>query len=263
MRHATLLLAPLLLAVAACATADPVPVPSAVVSPSGTPVVASPSAAPTAAPPASPAPVATPAATPAPSQSPATPAPDPAFTPEEAALLAQLRPDARQDCTPRRRDLPKDAVAGVECRPDDALVARVGIYRFEAANEWVSARNVAAYTYMTRMAEAGVDVNAGDCDRDVPGERPWGPDGDGGDLSDPTLFNWENAILSPDRIGCFGDENGTANVRLTCGDGTYVGVLGRRGDLSELSDWTQRFPEGQAPGTGDGEPGLCVAPAAG
>ena len=56
------------------------------------------------------------------------------------------------------------------------------------------------------------------------------------------------------RIGCFLDENGTGNVRLTCGT-TYIGILGRDADLADL----QRFA--LAPATGPMKvgqtPGIC------
>ena len=56
------------------------------------------------------------------------------------------------------------------------------------------------------------------------------------------------------RIGCFLDENGTANVRVTCGP-TYVGILGRDDDIAALVRWvrdrdgepTARRPSGDLP----------------
>ena len=175
------------------------------------------------------------------------------MTTKERALIRLLRVDAGVDCAPRRVDLPDGALRGIECRPNDPLVARVGIYEFKDPIQ-------AAYTYMTRMAASGVDVNAGDCLRDIPGEGAWTP-GDGeGNYDDPGVFNWENEALSPNRSGCFRDENGVANMRVTCGN-AYVGVLGTGTDLSELNDWTWTYPAGYEPGTPD-SPGICVGPAA-
>jgi hypothetical protein len=166
--------------------------------------------------------------------------------------MSELRIDAAVNCAPRRIDLPEGAIRAIECEPDDPLVARVGIYWFEDPNE-------AAFTYMTRMASFGVDVNAGDCNRDVPGESGWTP-GDGeGSIEDPGVFNWENEALVPERIGCFIDENGTANVRATCGF-AYIGVLGTGSDLSDLTDWAWRYPAGYEAGTPDA-PGICVGKA--
>jgi hypothetical protein len=171
------------------------------------------------------------------------------MTPDEASLLGAIRPDAAVRCAPRRADLPDGTLAAIECRPADGTAARVGLYRLPSANE-------AAYTYMTRMARAGVDVNEGDCGRDIAGDAPWTPGDNEGSISDPGVFNWENEVLSPNRSGCFLDENGTANVRATCGD-VYVGVLGNGTDLSDLNDWTWRYPDGYEPGTPDA-PGICV-----
>jgi hypothetical protein len=175
------------------------------------------------------------------------------MTPAEAALLRELRIDAAANCAPRRVDLPEGAVRGIECRPNDPLVARVGIYWFKSLNE-------AAYAYMTRMASYGVDVTAGDCGKDVPGDAPWTP-GDGeGNFDDPGVFNWENSVLTPSRSGCFRDENGKANFRATCGN-AYVGVLGTGTDLSDLNDWAWRYPVGYQARTPDA-PGICIGAAA-
>ena len=109
---------------------------------------------------------------------------------------------------------------------------------------------------MTRLAEAGLDANAGDCSRDVPGDAPWMPGDNEGSFEDPGVFNWENSVLSPARTGCFADVNGTANVRATCGT-LYVGILGAGTDLSDLHDWAWNYPEGYEPGTPDA-PGICI-----
>jgi hypothetical protein len=171
------------------------------------------------------------------------------MTAEEEALMGALRIDAAVNCVPRRADLPEGSLRGIECRPDDPSVARVGIYWFPSGIE-------AAHVYMTRMASYGVDVNAGDCVRDIPGDAPWTPGDNEGNFDDPGVFNWENTVLSPNRSGCFRDENGTANVRATCGN-AYVGVLGTGTDLSDLNDWAWRYPDGYEPGTPD-SPGICI-----
>lgn len=171
------------------------------------------------------------------------------MTPEEEALMGALRIEAAVNCVARRADLPDGALRGIECRPDDSLVARVGVYAFRTEVG-------AAHAFMTRMAAAGVDVNAGDCDNDIPGERAWMTGDHEGEITDPGVFNWENSVLAPGRIGCFLDENGTANVRVTCGE-YYIGILGDRADLSDLHDWAWRFPAGYEPGTPD-PPGICI-----
>jgi len=254
MRPVALLLPAILVLAAACAATPPSTSPSAAAptptsSGAPTPVPSpSPVVPPSADPPPSAEP-ATPAATPSVSPSSPAPAPTPAMTADEAALLRLLRLDAAVGCAPRRTDLPKESLYGVECHLEDPLVDRVGIYAFRDANG-------AAWSYMNRMASYGVDVNAGDCVRDIPGDAPW-TSGDGeGSWDDPGVFNWENSALTPNRSGCFRDENGKANVRATCGI-AYIGILGRGSDLSDLNDWTWRYPKGYEPGTPD-RPGICV-----
>ena len=229
MRRIALIAPAVLVLVAACATAQPgAPSPSAVPSRIPSPIATpQPTASPSSpeTPPSSPAVTPSPVVTPAPTDKPA-----PAMTKGEKKLVAMLRPDAAVNCVPRRSDLPKGARFGIECRPHGSLAARVGVYRFASSNE-------AAFAYMSRMALAGVDVRAGNCNRDKPGEEPWVP-GDGeADYDDPGVFNWENEALMPERIGCFLNDDGIANVHVACGF-DYIGVLGTGRDLSDLTDWT-------------------------
>jgi len=237
LRRSALLLSALLVLVTACSTTSPSAPPSAPPSPTAPASEApAPSSDPTTAP-QSPAVPTSPTDTPSP------------MTSDEEALIASLRLDAGVNCVPRRNDLPAGALFGIECRPDDSLVGRVGLYWFPSANE-------AAHAYMTRLASYDVDVNAGDCTRDIPGDAPWTPGDHEGSVDDPGVFNWENSVLSPNRSGCFLDENGIANVRATCGN-AYIGVLGTGTDLSELNDWAWSYPAGYEPGTPD-MPGICI-----
>ena len=71
----------------------------------------------------------------------------PTFAPAEAALVAALRGDAAVGCALRRRDLPRRAVAGVECRIGSGIVSRVGAYGFGASD--------ATAAYLERMASYG------------------------------------------------------------------------------------------------------------
>jgi hypothetical protein len=81
--------------------------------------------------------------------------------------------------------------------------------------------------------------------------------GDGeADFDDPGVFNWENEAMMPERVGCFRNEDGVANVRATCG-AAYIGVLGRGTDLSDLTDWSWTYPKGYEPRMPD-SPGICV-----
>ena len=248
MRPAVLLLPAIALLAVACASPSPVPSQSADPTPVASPAV-----------PASPIPSVSPAPTPAaPTPDAPTPAPtdepdpSPAMTPDEAALIGAIRIDAAKDCVPRRANLPDGALYGIECRPVGSPAARVGIYKFASRNE-------AAHAYMTRMASYGIEANAGDCNRGIPGDGAYTA-GDGeGNIDDPGVFNWENSVLSPSRIGCFRDADGKANVRATCGD-LYIGVLGASRDVPKLHDWTWRYPNGYEPGTPD-VPGLCIGDA--
>ena len=79
----------------------------------------------------------------------------------------------------------------------------------------------------------------------MPGDRKAGKDSD-------RVYVGGTGPWVVGRTGCFLDENGTANVRLTCGT-TYVGILGRDADLADLDRFalasaTGPTKAGQAPG---------------
>jgi hypothetical protein len=150
----------------------------------------------------------------------------PAFSPAEAALVAALRGDAAVGCAPRRHDLPVRAIAGVECRVAHGSVARVGAYGFGGVSDATTA-------YLGRLTSYGVAASTGDCAGGHAGDAPWSPNG---------------------RSGCFLDENGSANVRVTCGS-TYIGVLGNDDAIADLYRWTWKPSD---PATDRGKaPGIC------
>ena len=149
-----------------------------------------------------------------------------AFSPDESDLVRGLRADAAVNCAPRRQNLPAKATAGVECRVATGPVQRVGAYRFDRPAE-------AEMAYLNRLASYGVAPSSGDCTSGRSGDATWSPTG---------------------RSGCFLDENGTANVRVTC-DSTYVGVLGRDDALADLYAWTWQPAD---PRAGGATPGVCV-----
>jgi hypothetical protein len=105
-------------------------------------------------------------------------------------------------------------------------VTRVGAYAFGGASDATTA-------YLERLASYGVGPATGDCAGGRAGDQPWSPDG---------------------RSGCFVDENGSANVRVTCGS-TYVGVLGTGDAIADLYRWTW-MPTDPTTGSGNG-PGIC------
>ena len=222
--------------VAACSTT---PVSSVAPIASASPSPAVPSVPPSAGPSALPS---TPAPTVAPTP---TPTPAPSLSAAELALVEQLRADVRTGCVPRRTDLPPRATLGVECHPADPLVAAVGIYAFGPQGGPEGARD----TYLERLAAAGVKPASGDCTRETPGDHSWPAN-----LPD----EGEDGGLSSLRSGCFLDENGTANVRLTCYGDFYVGVLGRTKELGALYAWSWKLAPSED--THRDPPGLCAAP---
>jgi hypothetical protein len=166
------------------------------------------------------------------------------FSAAEKRLVEALRADVRVGCAPRRTDLPQDAVAGVECRVKTALVDRVGIYSFKEEIE----SDAALQAYLVRLVDSGVNPRTGDCLSGVPGDSSW-----------PRYLPDEDADLGyrPERSGCFIDENGIANIRLTCYGSLYVGVLGRTADIAGLYNWSWRVADGES--THRDPPGICAA----
>jgi hypothetical protein len=175
-------------------------------------------------------------------------APASPYTAVEADLIAGLRSDTVVHCAPRRQDLPVRATAAVECRLNSDPVARVGAYRFRDAGD-------AALTYFERLALSDVDPASGDCSAGTSGDAPWmSGDGTTGSAADRVAFGGSDRWVVG-RSGCFLDEDGTANVRLTCGS-TYIGILGRSADIAALHEWAWRSPAG--PRSGE-PPGICAS----
>ena len=250
--HRVLASAAIGILVIACSTS------TAPVTPSGSPV-AGPSATPSAPPPAPSASPSTPAVSAPPTQAPPTEAPPtkappvvtpkpssaPTYSAAERRLLEAIRVDARIGCAPRRTGLPQDAVAGVECRVGSSLVDRVGIYSFKEE----IAPDAALQAYLMRLVDNGVTPRTGDCLAGSPGDSSW-----------PSYLPDEDEDLGYrlERSGCFFDENGIANVRLTCYDSLYVGILGKNADLASLYKWAWRVAAGEI--THRDPPGICAAP---
>ena len=169
------------------------------------------------------------------------------MTDEERGLVLYLRDDAQVDCEPRRSNLPTGATAAVECLLGSALVDRVGVYGFDYDPK------TAAIAYLERMDREGVLGIEGDCQGGTPRDASWGgPDGVKDD--DESQVTYEGRIYSASRSGCFLNEHRIANFRATCGEGTYIGVLGNTAALDELSDWALRPPPGEMAAAG---PGIC------
>ena len=202
------------LAIAACSPAAGAPSASpSVLSPSVPPIAAPPTSDPSDAPttpePADPA-------TPAPTPTDPPEKPDPAiveFTPDEMYLVEGIQRGV-SDCEPVRDELPKDAVAGIECLGNDWFVARVGYYLFENDEEMLD-------HYVTRMQAEGVTLNEGSC-FDGEGEGAYIPG--------------DEEVTS--RQGCFITAQGVANYRVTLpGAHVYIGIVGHNIDTVDLEDF--------------------------
>ena len=211
------LVAMLVLAGCGAAPSAPSPLPSASpAAPSAPPSVAPPSVAPPSVAPPSVAPSPTPPdATPKP---PAAEAP-PDFTAAERYLLDRVLRGAT-DCEPAggSDDLPRDAIAGIECHSDDRAVARIGFYLFANDADMLDA-------YFFRMNAEGVARDSGTC-YEGEGEGAYTPG--------------EGEIAS--RNGCFINDEGFANYRATLpGVHVYIGILGRSGDTRAVDAFAWRF----------------------
>jgi len=198
------------LAVAACGATTVNPSPS----PSGGPVTPS-------VPPDSP-PVATPfpSATPDPSvfPVPASPGSLEDFTAGERYLFDGILRGAAE-CQPAggSDELPREAIAGIECSSTDLGVARIGYYLFANDEDMLEA-------YLFRMNAEAVALDSGTC-RDGEHEGAYTP-GDG---------------LLPHREGCFMNDEGIANYRATLP--TYhvsISILGARDDMGYLGEFAWR-----------------------
>ena len=123
------------------------------------------------------------------------------------------------DCSPvRGTGLPGDAIAGIECDLIGSPVARVGYYLFRNDADMLDA-------YFARMRAEGLGVESGDGCVDREGDNAYVP--------------WDEADgMGPYREGCFVNDEGYGNVRLTLpGAHVYVGLLGRTSAMGTLSDW--------------------------
>ena len=146
----------------------------------------------------------------------ATPRPTAAgFTHAEQDLLDGVQ-RGTVNCQPAGRDseLPKNAVAGIECDSTDPAVARVGFYVFANDEDMLA-------TYLARMQAEGVKVESGSCNEGE-SEHAYIPD----------------EGFATDRAGCFLNADGFANYRYTLsGNHVYVGLLGKSNNLAGLENF--------------------------
>lgn len=207
------------LVLAACGSSTPPPSqPPA--SPPGQGQVSAPPASPAPSDPTGPTP--SPVVTPAPTVRP-TPNPTPRPTPVSFSRAEQYLVDGilrgEGDCSPVRSNaLPGRAIAGIECDLVGSPVARMGIYLFGSEADTLDA-------YWARMRAEGIELESGDGCIDRQGENayiPWDP-ADG---------------IAPYRLGCFVNDEGYGNFRVTLpGAHVYIGLLGRTADFGALDRW--------------------------
>jgi len=213
-----------------------------------------PSPSPSPPPSASISPSPTPGQTLAPSVSPTVgPTNAEGFTPDEQMLvdIAAQHISANVDgsgatvCTSMSGNLPAGATAGVECIGDSGI-GLGGYYLFPDAAD-------ALTVYLAGMADEGISIGQGDCDRGFAGDEAWWVPG-------------VSAADSPWRAGCFFQEGGEGvyedNLRLVCHAGRpaspspvlYV-ELGLFDDVAEVYDWllASAWP-GDSPRVCDGDP---------
>ena len=144
--------------------------------------------------------------------------------------------------------MPSGATAAIECRVNSALVDRVGVYGFMAGNPAEDADQTfldrAAFAYLDRMDREGVLGAPGDCVAGTPQDVSWmGPEADSDGSNSYIQVEYAGRPYSVHRYGCFVNEQGVANFRATCGEGAYVGVLGRTSSLNELTEWSLAWPD--------------------
>ena len=197
------------LALAACSTAAiptttivPTPVPT--VGPTPVPTVG-PTEAPTVAPTEAP----TVAPTEVPTVAPASPTAD--------VLLSGVRSDLKTVCAPLGTDLPKSAIAGVECTPKSGVVGHVTLYLFSTQQDLLDA-------YMAQLADHKVQLRSGDeCVVGKTLEGAYVP-GDG-------------LMLVPERNGCYLDASGKAHYVATLPPFVLAEVDGKVGDSAAVWSW--------------------------
>jgi hypothetical protein len=208
MARPKIVLAAFLLAMIAIVACTP-----AAANPAASPVLpAAPSAPSTASP--------QPSVTPLPSAVETPPAAGPSegladFTVAERYLLDGVLRGAI-DCEPAAGsdDLPRKAVAGIECNSPEPSVARIGFYLFGDDQDMLEA-------YVFQMKAVGIQLESGSCD-DGGGEHSYAPGVD----------------FIVERVGCFLDAEGRANYRaLLPGVHVYIGIRGQSDDMRALEDF--------------------------
>jgi hypothetical protein len=140
-------------------------------------------------------------------------------TPEEAQLLAGVRLDLQNSCTPLRTGISTKALATIECRPTSDLASRVAVSLFNTQDDLVAA-------YLAKLTEHQVQprTNGGSCLPDQPSEGAYTPGDEGPDLM-------------PVRGACFFDANGDAHDLATLPPYVLIDVDGSNAESAERFAW--------------------------
>jgi hypothetical protein len=145
------------------------------------------------------------------------------FTPGERYLLDGVLRGAT-DCQPAAGsdEMPRDAIAGIECSSPDPAVARIAFYLFNGDQPMLKA-------YVAEMKALKIELETGSCD-DRGGEHSYAPGVD--------------VII--ERVACFLDDEGTANYRaLLPVAHVSIGIRGRSSDMQSLEDFAWLGKQGE------------------
>jgi hypothetical protein len=193
--------------------------------------------------------------TPTPRHSAAAPTETPplTFSVDEQRLLEAIRVDARIGCGPTRGDIQPRATAAVDCFPESPQVQHISAFLVPplVSPDGLKAA-VALQTYLELLASYGVQPRTGNCAAGTSGDSSWPdylPD-------DAAGTGYEVGPYSPRRSGCFLDQNGIANVAVTCYADISIWIFGDTADLASLYAWTWRVAEGESPDRDP--PGICA-----
>ena len=91
---------------------------------------------------------------------------------EEEGLLFGVRRDAAVDCQPERDGLPAGALGAITCLPENGLVTRLTLIRWDSEERLLEA-------YFAALEDHGVQRASGDCSAERGGESAYWPEEDG------------------------------------------------------------------------------------
>ena len=135
----------------------------------------------------------------------------------EDGLLFGIRRDAAVDCQPEREGLPAGALGAITCLPQNGLVTRLTLIRWDSEERLLDA-------YFTALGDHGVLRASGDCSAEGGGESAYWPAADDAGLGVPA------------RQGCF--RNGNESVVLaTIPPSVLAEVHGNVDQPADVLEW--------------------------